>query len=236
MFRSSLLYKFRDARKQKSRRGISLVEMVVVIFIIAILATAVIGGTTIAAKKAKKTRAEADFTAFQLASESVLANHQNVANIATLTNKEKLEYVMGLLNKELAFGSHLTAVSDTIPAGGILKLSDTYDDTDYVICESEMKDPWKHPYYVIIDRQDRIFDDGSAEFYITTVSAGPNGVLNLDGAIDEDDLFLLTSFVRGKVFSETFDVFRAVPKTADGSSDATCYVIPALAPAPTYTP
>lgn len=100
---------------------------------------------------------------------------------------------------------------------------------DFIICKSEKTDPWDNPYFVIIDSAERGGSTAS-EFYITTVSAGPNAILNLTAGIDRDDLFELSSYVDGDVISKTYNIADAAPTKVGGAAAATSYTDPAAAP------
>lgn len=65
---------------------------------------------------------------------------------------------------------------------------------------------------------------------MTTLTAGPNAILNLTGTVDKDDIFDLTSYSDGDVISVTYDVSDAVPTVVGGAAAATSYTDPAAAP------
>jgi len=214
-------------RRFCNKNGFSLVELIVVILIIAILAVAVFAGGSAAIKKAHIARATSDLHNFQIAAESMLNEQPRVANIAA-TNKANLEGVMDNFNNNLSAEYKLTAIYGTI-SGNITKDASTTEGTNFIVCQSDKTDPWGNPYYVLLDRMER---GGSAasEFYLTAVSAGPNAILHLDGAIDVDDLFVLVSYVDGEVTSGMYDISDRTPTIADGSAPATSYTDEMLAP------
>ena len=215
-------------RRFCNKNGFSLVELIVVILIIAILAVAVFAGGSAAIKKAHIAKATSDLHNFQIAVEMTLNETPLVANIATETKKAQLESIMDALNDNLAADYKLTAVDGTL-TGNITKTAATTDDASFIICRSDKTDSWGNPYFVIIDRAER---GGSAasEFYMTTVTAGPNAILHLDGAIDGDDVFSLTSYADGDVISATYNMAEAAPTIVGGAEAATSYTAVMTAP------
>jgi len=189
---------------------------------------AVFAGGSAAIKKAHIAKATSDLHNFQIAVEMTLNESPQVANIATETKKAQLESIMDALNGNLAADYKLTAVDGTL-TGNITKTAATTDDTSFIICRSDKTDSWGNPYFVIIDRAER-GGSSASEFYMTAVSAGPNAILHLDGAIDVDDVFLLTSYADGDVISATYNMAEAAPTIVGGSEAATTYTSAMTAP------
>ena len=189
---------------------------------------AVFAGGSAAIKKAHIAKATSDLHNFQIAVEMTLNESPQVANIAAPTKKAQLEGIMDALNGNLAADYKLTAVDGTL-TGNITKTAATTDDASFIICRSDKTDSWGNPYFVIIDRAER---GGSAasEFYMTTVTAGPNAILHLDGAIDGDDIFSLTSYADGDVISATYNMAEAAPTIVGGAEAATSYTAVMTAP------
>ena len=215
-------------RRFCNKNGFSLVELIVVILIIAILAVAVFAGGSAAIKKAHIAKATSDLHNFQIAVEMTLNESPQVANIAAPTKKAQLEGIMDALNDNLAADYKLTAVDGTL-TGNITKDVPTTEDTNYIICQSDKTDAWGNPYFVIIDRAER-GGSSASEFYMTAVTAGPNAILHLDGAIDVDDVFSLTSYADGDVISATYNMAEAAPTIVGGSEAATTYTSAMTAP------
>ena len=211
-----------------NNNGFSLVELIVVILIIAILAVAVSAGGSAAIRKAHIAKATSDLHNFQIAVEMTLNETPRVANIATETKKAQLESIMDALNDNLAADYKLTAVDGTL-TGNITKTAATTDDASFIICRSDKTDSWGNPYFVIIDRGER-GGSSASEFYMTTVTAGPNAILHLDGAIDGDDVFSLTSYADGDVISATYNMAEAAPTIVGGAAAATTYTSAMTAP------
>ena len=189
---------------------------------------AVFAGGSAAIKKAHIAKATSDLHNFQIAVEMTLNESPQVANIAAPTKKAQLEGIMDALNDNLAADYKLTAVDGTL-TGNITKTAATTDDASFIICQSDKTDSWGNPYFVIIDRAER---GGSfaSEFYMTAVTAGPNAILHLDGAIDGDDVFSLTSYADGDVISATYNMAEAAPTIVGGAEAATSYTAVMTAP------
>jgi len=225
---SLLCLRIPPPRRFCNKNGFSLVELIVVILIIAILAVAVFAGGSAAIKKAHIAKATSDLHNFQIAVEMTLNESPQVANIATETKKAQLESIMDALNDNLAADYKLTAVDGTL-TGNITKTAATTDDANFIICRSDKADSWGNPYFVIIDRAER-GGSSASEFYMTAVSAGPNAILHLDGAIDGDDVFSLTSYADGDVISATYNMAEAAPTIVGGAEAATSYTAVMTAP------
>ena len=189
---------------------------------------AVFAGGSAAIKKAHIAKATSDLHNFQIAVEMTLNETPRVANIATETKKAQLEGIMDALNDNLAADYKLTAVDGTL-TGNITKTAATTDDASFIICRSDKTDSWGNPYFVIIDRAER-GGSSASEFYMTAVSAGPNAILHLDGAIDGDDVFSLTSYADGDVISATYNMAEAAPTIVGGAEAATSYTAVMTAP------
>ena len=189
---------------------------------------AVFAGGSAAIKKAHIAKATSDLHNFQIAVEMTLNETPRVANIATETKKAQLESIMDALNDNLAADYKLTAVDGTL-TGNITKTAATTDDASFIICRSDKTDSWGNPYFVIIDRAER-GGSSASEFYMTTVTAGPNAILHLDGAIDGDDVFSLTSYADGDVISATYNMAEAAPTVVGGAEAATSYTAVMTAP------
>ncbi len=215
-------------RLKNGKRGFSLVELIVVILIIAILAVAVFAGGSAAIKKAQKARAISDLHNFQIAVAMTMNENPQIANIEAATKRDKLSAIMDALNANLPADYKVTRQTDAM-TGNISMDAQTDFNADFIICKSEKTDAWDNPYFVIIDSAQR---GGSAasEFYMTTLTAGPNAILNLTGAVDKDDLFDLTSYSDGDVKSEVYDIANATPTIVGGTAAATSYTDPAVAP------
>ena len=189
---------------------------------------AVFAGGSAAIKKAHIAKATSDLHNFQIAVEMTLNESPQVANIAAPTKKAQLEGIMDALNGNLAADYKLSAVSGTL-SGNITKTAATADDASFIICQSDKSDSWGNPYFVIIDRAER-GGSSASEFYMTTVTAGPNAILHLDGAIDGDDVFSLTSYADGDVISATYNMNEAAPTIVGGAEAATSYTAAMTAP------
>ena len=215
-------------RLKNGKHGFSLVELIVVILIIAILAVAVFAGGSAAIKKAHKAKATSDLRNFQIAVALTMNENPQIANIDATTKRAKLSAIMESLNANLPADYKLTLQTEAM-TGNISMAEQADVNADYIICKSDKTDAWDNPYFVILDSAQR---GGSAasEFYMTTVSAGPNAILNITGSVDKDDIFDITSYSDGDVISATYDVSKAVPTVVGGASAATSYTNPAAAP------
>lgn len=215
-------------RLKNGKHGFSLVELIVVILIIAILAVAVFAGGSAAIKKAQKARAISDLHNFQIAVAMTMNENPQIANIEAATKKDKLSAIMNALNANLPADYKVTLQTDAM-TGNISMAAQDDVNADFIICKSEKTDAWDNPYFVIIDAAQR---GGSAasEFYMTTLTAGPNAILNLDGSVDKDDIFDLTSYSDGDVISEIYNIADAAPTIVGGTAAATSYIDPATSP------
>ena len=206
--------------------GFSLIELIAVIMIIAIISAAIFVGSGTASMKARAAKVTSDLYNYQIAAEKILYNQPQVRNIATGTKKTQLANVVELLNNNL-LPEYMLSVVDEAFSGSISLTSNIDDDTTFVVCRSRKLDPWGDPYYVILDSEERTL--ARSEFFVTAISAGPNFVLNLDGEIDSDDIFLLVSCSNGRVTSSVYDMSEAIPITVDGAT-ATTYTESTSAP------
>ena len=192
----------------KKRKGFSLVELVIVILIIAVLATAVFAGGSAIVKKSQVSRTESDLHNFSVAIEAAMNETPAVANIKNNgtdgTNAHDLKVIIDAVNENLSddykFNTSKAFKSDDDTSN--LKFQ---AGSSYVILESAKTDAWGNNYYGIFDYGER-HCKGQSDFFVTVVSAGPNAQTVVGGAIESDDIFLLTQYSDGDVVAATYDV------------------------------
>lgn len=210
----------------RTRKGFSLVELVIVIIIIAILAVAVFAGGSITVKKSQVSRTISDLHNFAVAVEATLNEMPDVANITkneTATDgeivgtKAKYDNLFALLNKNLSADYQIKTLGTT--SSNITTYTNITDD-GIIVYESAKKDSWNNPYYLIVDCNERNGDD-VAEFYITVVSAGPNAKTALAGTINEDDIFMLCQYTDGNVASMTYNWAETAARAQIGGTGVT---------------
>ena len=190
------------------QKAFSLVELVVVILIIGILSVAVFTGGSAAIQKSRKARALSDMRNFQIAAELALGENPGVANIANnnLDFGTPLQKVVQSLNNALPPDYKLKSTTPlpTTDYGNYGISADMPNTGEYLVFESNKRDAWDNPYYIILDCADR--HEGASDFFITVISAGQNSMAVIGGNIDSDDLMLVTQYSNGEITSRTFDV------------------------------
>ena len=205
----------------KKRKGFSLVELVIVILIIAVLATAVFAGGSAIVKKSQVSRTESDLHNFSVAIEAAMNETPSVAN---MYNDKGFDAILTAINGNLSDDyklSELDKVKDTAYFDGVngnIKVLDkttsfAKDNGDekaeagenYVIYKSEKTDAWGNHYFALLDCGER-HASGQSDFYVTVISAGPNAQTTIDGNIESDDIFLLVQYSDGDVVAATYDV------------------------------
>lgn len=189
-----------NKKRRCTRKGFSLVELVVVILIIAILAVAVFAGGSAVIKNAQISRTTSDLHNFSVAVESFLNSNPSVANISTTTDFATVDTsLVKSLNSALAESYQLRAVG-SLPQG----ISNT-GSAGVVAFESVKKDAWDNPYYVVFDLNER-HGSANSDFYVYVISAGPNARTDITGAIEKDDIFLLAQYENGDVTATTYNL------------------------------
>lgn len=193
--------------KKKSRKGFSLVELVVVILIIAILAVAVFAGGSAAIKKSQISRTTSDLHNFSIAIEAAMNETPAVANMKAKTfsgDPNDMKSIVDAINANLSADYQLDTTAGAVAdvTSGNLKITNT---TSSLILKSAKSDAWDNPYYVIFDFGER-HRKGQSDFFITVVSAGPNAQTNVGGNIESDDVFLLVQYSDGDVSAVTYNV------------------------------
>lgn len=172
-------------------RGFTLVEMLVVVAIIAILASILIPSVGAAQKSAKKRKAEVECNAIKTAIESFFSDFkympweegsgkgQFVGADKWAEDAESQKAVMAFLRGENKLGKAYLEVSSRDS-----KASADADD------EGVFYDPWKNPYRIGIDRnldQQIEYKGKSYKTRVLVFSLGPDGE-EFDGSGKDDDI------------------------------------------------
>lgn len=205
----------KQPRARKTRRGFSLVELIVVILIIAILAAAAFVAGASGLNKANVSQTTSNLHNFSVAVEAYMNSNPGLANIATGTGETApdIEAIIKSLNNDLDPTYAIT--TDKLVTGGNMKAS--VSDTVHFAYASAKTDAWKNPFYIIFDAAERTGADNS-DYFITIISAGADAKLDLDN-IGKDDIFVLVQYTNGSVSSITYDM-----KSADFGAGITSYV------------
>lgn len=216
-------------KKRASRKGFSLVELVVVILIIAILAVAVFAGGSAVIKKSQVSRTTSDLHNFSVAVEAVLNENPGVANISTdSAANHEITAIMDKLNANLPEDYKLTKVANAMTGGNITCDYKSSDTGTYIVAQSAKTDSWDNPYYVVFDATDRN-SNGKSDFFITVISAGPDAKTDVDGVIGgsntlasgkADDVFLLVQYTDGDVTAVTYNCASDAEKIVTNQLDA----------------
>jgi prepilin-type N-terminal cleavage/methylation domain-containing protein len=230
------------SKHMKSRKGFSLVELVVVILIIAILAVAVFAGGSAAIKKAQISRTTSDLHNFSVAIESALNETPSVANMKVAScdgASGDMQAIVTAINANLSADYQVKTTpivvgtsdskvtnSDAISVNtgnlkfdtlGVGSASNPTHTASHIILESAKTDAWDNHYYVILDFGER-HQKGQSDFYVTVVSAGPNAQTTVGGQIESDDIFLLVQYSDGDVSSVTYNMDTdSISATANGA-------------------
>ena len=192
--------------------------------IAAILAVMALASIAVIVGKILLVRTYGDLQAFTAAVETTIKEVPNIANYSNTTNYAALDAeLIRAFNKNLTPEYQLTEVVEASPARNI-----TYTAAENaVVFQSAKKDGWGNHYLVIFDlteRSERQPADKATrrEFYITVVSAGPNGVTELPGAategeggIESDDVFMLAEYNNGGIAIATINCGKS-PNVPNG--------------------
>lgn len=160
----------------KIKKGLTLVEILVVILIIAILIVALVPRVTAALDKAKETQVRTDFRNFSLAAESVLREYAGFSGVPLMDANGKTLKTIGeeFWNK----GNNVEENEETAVTQSLIKAINRYLESSYQFDEkvttddgqnpnfgrSAAADPWKKPYEIYfvvrnVDKKDDEFPD-----------------------------------------------------------------------------
>ena len=210
-------------KNRKSRKGFSLVELVVVILIIAILAVAVFAGGSAAIKKSQVSRTTSDLHNFSVAIEAFMNEHPEVANSqGTAHFADFVADINDNLATDYQVGAEVTADETA---------NITYDNTaaaNVKVYKTAKTDAWGNYYYLVLDSGER-HGENNSDFYIYVISAGPDaktalaGVIGGSNAAEADDIFLLAQYENGDVAAFTYDMSKtdSISFGKDGGIDGT---------------
>lgn len=164
----------------KIKKGLTLVEILVVILIIAILIVALVPRVTAALDKAKETQIRTDFRNFSLAAESVLREYAGFSGVPLMDANGKTLKTIGeeFWNK----GNNVEEKEETAVTQSLIKAINRYLESSYQFDSrvttddgqnpnfgrSTAADPWKKPYeiYFVVrngDKDDAEFPDKPEE-------------------------------------------------------------------------
>ena len=187
---------------KKTRKGFSLVELVIAILIIAVLVAAVFAGGSIIIRNSQISRTTSDLHNFSIAVETWMNENPSLANVTKAADNYGTlnDGLVKALNSRLSEDYQLTKVADAAPTTNIT----TARDANSEVYESAKTDAWGNHYYVILTNDDRTAV-GHSDFFVTVVSAGPNAKTAVNAAINEDDVFMLCQYTDGDVASAIYD-------------------------------
>lgn len=143
-------------RTEKTRKGFTITELIIVMLIIAILALIVLYAATRPISSARETRVQSDLHSFELA-----ANQLLIENPELMIKSDVPEDMDELYNKYL---------------DKELKITNG---------KSDKKDPWRVEYNITYSTAGRSGSDVS-EFYVFVVSAGANSLYDENKIDDDD--------------------------------------------------
>lgn len=155
------------------RKGMTLIEVMVVLVIIAILSVAVfIGGNTYI-NKSREASVKEDFGSFELAIQTMMLENNKYATNGIDGAHEDL---IKLMNVYLADELHISGTSN----------SDTF---------SVKEDAWSNQYKVVFNA-----DSTDTEFKVHIISYGPDSITSsTSGNIDENDLMMVVELQKGQI-------------------------------------
>ncbi|MFI3228137.1 MAG: type II secretion system protein [Clostridia bacterium] len=159
--------------QMKKRKGMTLIEIMVVLVIIAILSVAVfIGGNTYI-NKSRETSVREDFGSFEIAIQTMMLENNKYATNGIDGAHEDL---VKLMNVYLADELHITGTSN----------SDTF---------SVKEDAWSNQYKVVFNA-----DATNTEFKIHIISYGTDSITSQTAEnIDENDLMMVVELEKGQI-------------------------------------
>lgn len=222
---------------KKARKGFSLVELVIAILIIAVLVAAVFAGGSIIIRNSQVSRTTSDLHNFSIAMETWMNQNPTLSNVLK-TDMEgtqfKYDEAGSMVNEfnRLLSDDYKIARELALPGAEIIKgeapatasSTDTTKLPQYVsvkaglesrVFESKKTDAWGNPYYIVFDCEER--NDGQSEFYVYVISAGPNATTEVDGVINNDDVFVLAQYTNGDVVSAIYDMNNVTNTAKDGT-------------------
>lgn len=143
--------------------------------------------------------------------------------------KEKYTSIMRHINRKLDNEKYSITETITYTSPFVTQYAGTeYDGVR--VYQTAKHDLWGRPFFVIFDANKRN-PSANVEFFVTIVSAGPDGVLDVAGSIGDDDVFSVTQYSDGSIASVSYDWSEegTRPKNASGAT-ATTYAFPNWAP------
>ena len=191
-----------------------MVELVIFMLVAGILVSASYSGISNLMNKAKISTATSDLHNFSIAVEAALNSTQSVGNASNngiggerqpgkSDPMEDLLFAMGMeLSADFAM---LSSPAESSGEGSAkIKVPASAAGATYVIYETAKEDPWGNPYYIIYDVGER-HTEMQSDFYVTVVSAGTNGHLDIGGHMEKDDIFLLGQYMNGEVSAKVYN-------------------------------
>lgn len=213
----------------KRKKGLTLVEILVVILIIAILIVALLPRVTAALDKAKETQIRTDFRNFSLAAESVLREDAGFSGVPLMDSAGKTLKTIG--EQYWNVGANITEAVTTAATQSLIKAMNRYLETNYqfetdttkaTFGRSAATDPWKKPYEVYFVARDytQADDLNTDKIYVTASGKTQN--------VSYPDYSLLCEYLNGEVRTATAgfgDVLSTNYTTFAGSLSGKNYVL-----------
>lgn len=142
--------------KSKRRKGVTLVEIIIVIVIIAVLTGIGFWAGASAQESGKQSVALTDLRTFGTMATQMLYEHPQLMTASSITTADGEKILNKYLGEESTFSNG----------------------------ESEKTDAWGNPYEVMFSTADR--ESGKQEFYVTIYSAGKNGEITTTSLDNDD--------------------------------------------------
>lgn len=157
--------------EKKYRRGVTLVELLGVMAVVAILAAIAIGGITAARDSANETTVQSDIRTYQMAVQQALVQHPEIMKFTATKPANGVEVLVGYINDQIEEQWKFEVLTGATDSGGVAG-------------SAIKRDAWGNPYGLYIyfddkaptynDKTGAPLNDSNSCVYIVIVSAGKN--------------------------------------------------------------
>lgn len=184
---------FKRSREFLRRKGLTLIELLGVMAVVAIISAIAVGGITSARDAANETSVSSDIRTYQTAIQQVLVQHPEVMKFTANKPAKAASLFVEYLNSQLEELWKFEMLDDNADSGAIAG-------------SAIKRDAWNNPYglYIYFDDLAPKYTDGSNKaltpsdscVYIVVCSAGKNstgGPMGIDGANYKSDTRKITS-------------------------------------------